>query len=325
MTTGSNEQGCHIAAGPTPAGQRRPGRQGLAGFADLTLDAVVNLHVEQVEKTQRITRRAFYQGCGKFHQRITGRERLLLQISGKELTDACCVGCWECPEAGLDEVIAGILAESLDAQPGSDRELEGFAFERDDGDMIALMVEIIADMLRARVDVESEIRQLLDILVHSLYKEQDIFLRELISNSSDACDKLRFEALGNDSLYDGDTSLRIRVNFDKDARTVTITDSGVGMTRDEVVENIGTIAKSGTNDFLEAMQQLNKETTLTPELIGQFGVGFYSSFLFSKSEWTPTLSTAPNSSQNFSYFSGAMFLSKSNSFFTRLRRMLRTK
>ncbi|HAJ92036.1 MAG TPA: molecular chaperone HtpG, partial [Gammaproteobacteria bacterium] len=105
---------------------------------------------------------------------------------------------------------------------------------------------------------------------------KEIFLRELVSNSSDACDKLRFEALANDKLYDGDTDLRIRVDFDKEKKTVTVTDSGIGMTRDEVVENIGTIAKSGTRKFFES---LTGDQAQDAQLIGQFGVGFYSCFI----------------------------------------------
>jgi molecular chaperone HtpG len=132
------------------------------------------------------------------------------------------------------------------------------------------------DTQKETLEFQTEVKQLLHLMIHSLYSNKEIFLRELISNSSDACDKLRFEALGNDSLYDGDTSLRIRVNFDKDARTVTITDSGVGMTRDEVVENIGTIAKSGTRQFFES---LTGDQARDTQLIGQFGVGFYSAFI----------------------------------------------
>jgi molecular chaperone HtpG len=113
-------------------------------------------------------------------------------------------------------------------------------------------------------------------MIHSLYSNKEIFLRELVSNSSDACDKLRFEALANDKLYDGDTTLRIRVDFDKDKKTVTISDTGIGMTRDEVVENIGTIAKSGTRQFFES---LTGDQANDAQLIGQFGVGFYSSFI----------------------------------------------
>ncbi len=123
---------------------------------------------------------------------------------------------------------------------------------------------------------QAEVKQLLHLMVHSLYSNKEIFLRELISNASDAEDKLRFAALANDSLYENDSELKIRVDFDKEAGTVTISDNGIGMTRDEVVENLGTIAKSGTADFL---QQLTGDQQKDSNLIGQFGVGFYSSFI----------------------------------------------
>ena len=126
------------------------------------------------------------------------------------------------------------------------------------------------------LEFQTEVKQLLQLMIHSLYSNKEIFLRELISNSSDACDKLRFEALGNDALYQGDTGLLIRVDYDKDARTVTVTDSGIGMTRDEVVDNVGTIAKSGTRQFFESLTGDQANDT---QLIGQFGVGFYSCFI----------------------------------------------
>ncbi|MCX7097398.1 MAG: molecular chaperone HtpG [Methylococcales bacterium] len=123
---------------------------------------------------------------------------------------------------------------------------------------------------------ETEVKHLLHLMIHSLYSNKEIFLRELISNASDAADKLRFEALSNDSLYEGDSELKIRLAFDKDKRTITITDNGIGMTRAEVQEHIGTIAKSGTRQFFEA---LTGEQAKDSELIGQFGVGFYSAFI----------------------------------------------
>ena len=132
------------------------------------------------------------------------------------------------------------------------------------------------DTQKETLEFQTEVKQLLQLMIHSLYSNKEIFLRELISNSSDACDKLRFEALANDKLYDGDTNLRIRVDFDKDKKTVTISDTGIGMTRDEVVENIGTIAKSGTRQFFES---LTGNQANDAQLIGQFGVGFYSSFI----------------------------------------------
>ena len=123
---------------------------------------------------------------------------------------------------------------------------------------------------------EAEVKQLLHLMIHSLYSNKEIFLRELISNASDAADKLRFNALSDDALYEGDARLRIRIEFDKDARTLTLTDNGIGMTRDEVRENIGTIARSGTRKFFES---LSGDDAKDSQLIGQFGVGFYSSFI----------------------------------------------
>ncbi|AJZ92009.1 Chaperone protein htpG [Beauveria bassiana D1-5] len=123
---------------------------------------------------------------------------------------------------------------------------------------------------------QSEVKQLLHLMIHSLYSNKEIFLRELISNASDAADKLRFRALSNASLYEGDGELRVRVSFDKDNRTLTIADNGIGMTRDEVIEHLGTIAKSGTKAFLESM---GSDQAKDSQLIGQFGVGFYSAFI----------------------------------------------
>ncbi|MBF0459959.1 MAG: molecular chaperone HtpG [Magnetococcales bacterium] len=123
---------------------------------------------------------------------------------------------------------------------------------------------------------QTEVRQLLDLMIHSLYSNKEIFLRELISNASDAADKLRFAALANDALYEGDPNLEIRVVFDSEARTVTVSDNGIGMNREEVMANIGTIAQSGTKEF---MQSLSGEQVKDAHLIGQFGVGFYSAFV----------------------------------------------
>lgn len=123
---------------------------------------------------------------------------------------------------------------------------------------------------------QAEVRQLLKLMIHSLYSNKEIFLRELISNASDAADKLRFEALANQDLYEGESDLKIRVSFDKDARTITVSDNGIGMSREEVIENIGTIAKSGTREFFES---LTGDQARDAHLIGQFGVGFYSSFI----------------------------------------------
>jgi len=129
---------------------------------------------------------------------------------------------------------------------------------------------------RTTHEFQTEARQLLDLMIHSLYSNKEIFLRELISNASDACDKLRFEALTEAALLEEDPDLAIRVEVDRDARTITVTDNGVGMSRQEVIDNIGTIAKSGTREFVA---QLTGDQTQDAQLIGQFGVGFYSSFI----------------------------------------------
>jgi molecular chaperone HtpG len=123
---------------------------------------------------------------------------------------------------------------------------------------------------------QTEVSQLLNLMINSLYSNKEIFLRELISNASDAADKLKFEALANDKLYEGDPSLQIRVEFDKKARTISIIDNGIGMSHDEAVEHLGTIAKSGTRSFLES---LTGDQAKDAQLIGQFGVGFYSAFI----------------------------------------------
>lgn len=123
---------------------------------------------------------------------------------------------------------------------------------------------------------QAEVKQLLQLMIHSLYSNKEIVLRELISNASDAADKLRFEAISNGSLYENDSVLNIRISFDKDARTLTIADNGIGMRREEVINNIGTIAKSGTKEFF---QNLTGDQAKDANLIGQFGVGFYSSFI----------------------------------------------
>jgi molecular chaperone HtpG len=123
---------------------------------------------------------------------------------------------------------------------------------------------------------QAEVKQLLHLMIHSLYSNKEIFLRELISNAADAADKLRFEALADNALYGSDPDLKIRISFDQAARTVTVSDNGVGMSREEVVQNIGTIAKSGTREFFES---LTGDQAKDARLIGQFGVGFYSSFI----------------------------------------------
>jgi molecular chaperone HtpG len=129
---------------------------------------------------------------------------------------------------------------------------------------------------RETLGFQAEVKELLGLMIHSLYSNREIFLRELISNAADACDKLRFEALHDPALLAGDPDFRIRVDYDKDARTITVADNGVGMSRDEVVANLGTIAKSGTREFF---RQLTGDEQKDANLIGQFGVGFYSSFI----------------------------------------------
>lgn len=129
---------------------------------------------------------------------------------------------------------------------------------------------------RETLGFQTEVKQLLHLMIHSLYSNKEIFLRELVSNASDACDKLRFEALNNAALYGDDSELKIRVAFDKTTRTVTISDNGIGLSRDEAVAHLGTIAKSGTKEFFSA---LTGDQAKDAHLIGQFGVGFYSSFI----------------------------------------------
>ena len=129
---------------------------------------------------------------------------------------------------------------------------------------------------RETLGFQAEVKQLLKLMIHSLYSNKEIFLRELVSNASDAADKLRFEALTDKALYENDPNLEIRITFDKAARTVTVSDNGIGMSRQEVIENIGTIAKSGTREFFD---NLTGDEAKDAHLIGQFGVGFYSSFI----------------------------------------------
>jgi molecular chaperone HtpG len=123
---------------------------------------------------------------------------------------------------------------------------------------------------------QAEVKQLLHLMIHSLYSNREIFLRELVSNASDACDKLRFEALDNGALYENDSELKIRIGFDAEAKTITIADNGIGMSRDEAIAHLGTIAKSGTREFFG---QLTGDQKRDAHLIGQFGVGFYSAFI----------------------------------------------
>src|SRR5689334_6471747 len=131
-------------------------------------------------------------------------------------------------------------------------------------------------MAQETMSFQAEVKQLLHLMIHSLYSNKEIFLRELISNASDAADKLRFEAIENSALYENDPNLRIRVSFDKAARTISIDDNGIGMSRDEAIANLGTIARSGTKEFFG---KLSGDQQKDAALIGQFGVGFYSGFI----------------------------------------------
>lgn len=136
-------------------------------------------------------------------------------------------------------------------------------------------------MTKTNLEFKTEVKQLLDLIIHSLYSHKEIFLRELISNASDAIDMVRYEALTNSSVTEGDSELKIKIIPDKDAGTLTISDNGIGMTKDEIIGLLGTIAHSGTKEFMAALQ--SKEVKDNPELIGQFGVGFYSSFMVADS------------------------------------------
>ena len=126
-------------------------------------------------------------------------------------------------------------------------------------------------------EFKTEVKQMLDLVIHSLYSNKEIFLREVISNASDAIDRARFESVKDASILEDDPEWKIKLVVDKDAKTLTVSDNGIGMTAEEVEKNIGTVANSGTKKFLETLQA-NKEK-LPPELIGQFGVGFYSIFM----------------------------------------------
>jgi molecular chaperone HtpG len=130
--------------------------------------------------------------------------------------------------------------------------------------------------MKETLGFQTEVRQLLQLMIHSLYSNREIFLRELISNASDACDKLRYEALDRPELYEGDNEIQIRLDFDPQARTITIADNGIGLSRDEAIEHLGTIAKSGTREFFG---RLSGDQASDAQLIGQFGVGFYSAFI----------------------------------------------
>jgi len=138
------------------------------------------------------------------------------------------------------------------------------------------MADMTVKAHKETLEFQAEAQQLLQLMIHSLYSDKEIFLRELVSNASDACDKLRFEGLVDDALYEGDAELGISIHFDKQAKTLTLSDNGVGMDRNEIVDHLGTIAKSGTKQFLES---LTGDKAKDSRMIGQFGVGFYSVFI----------------------------------------------
>jgi len=131
-------------------------------------------------------------------------------------------------------------------------------------------------MNKQTLTFQAEVKQILHLVTHSLYSNKEIFLRELVSNASDACDKLRFEALDNNALFEDTPNLEVRIFFDKEAKTLTISDNGIGMSAEEAVAHLGTIAKSGTREFLANLEGDKKKDA---NLIGQFGVGFYSGFI----------------------------------------------
>ena len=151
---------------------------------------------------------------------------------------------------------------------------------------------------RETMGFQTEVKQLLQLMIHSLYSNREIFLRELVSNASDACDKLRFEALHNDSMFENDSELKISLSFDKEARTLTISDNGIGMNRDEVINNLGTIAKSGTREFFS---RLSGDQQKDAGLIGQFGVGFYSAFIVADKVVVTTRRAGENTDQGVSW------------------------
>ncbi|MGO1295961.1 MAG: molecular chaperone HtpG [Vibrio sp.] len=147
---------------------------------------------------------------------------------------------------------------------------------------------------------QSEVKQLLHLMIHSLYSNKEIFLRELISNASDAADKLRFRALSNTELYQGDADLGVKLSFDSDSNTITVSDNGIGMSREDVIENLGTIAKSGTADFFE---KLSEEQNKDSQLIGQFGVGFYSAFIVADGVTVRTRAAGADASEGVEWHS----------------------
>ena len=147
---------------------------------------------------------------------------------------------------------------------------------------------------------QAEVSKLLDIVAHSLYSQKEIFLRELISNASDACDKLRYQALTNQKLAGGDTDYRITLSIDKKARTITVSDNGIGMARDELSGTLGTIARSGTQAFLDNIKSAKtKDEKAGVDLIGQFGVGFYSAFMVAEKIEVKTLKAGEKQASNW--------------------------
>ncbi|MFM8823968.1 MAG: ATP-binding protein, partial [Limnohabitans sp.] len=148
---------------------------------------------------------------------------------------------------------------------------------------------------------QAEVAQLLHLVTHSLYSNPEIFVRELVSNASDACNKLRFEALNNDALYENQPNLEVRLSFDADAKTITIADNGIGMTAQEAIDNLGTIAKSGTKDF---MSKLSGDQKADAQLIGQFGVGFYSGFIVADKITVETRRAGAPASEGVRWISG---------------------
>lgn len=144
-----------------------------------------------------------------------------------------------------------------------------------------------------KLNFQTEVKQLLDLMIHSLYSNKEIAIRELISNASDATDKLRFEALDNDKLYQGDSELKVIVDYDVKDNSLKIIDNGIGMDREDLINNLGTIARSGTKEFLE---KVSGDKTKDANLIGQFGVGFYSSFIIADEVMVETKKAGSNQS-----------------------------
>ena len=164
-------------------------------------------------------------------------------------------------------------------------------------------------MAQETMSFQAEVKQLLQLMIHSLYSNKEIFLRELISNASDAADKLRFEAIENSALYENDPNLQIRVSYDKAARTVTIDDNGIGMSRDEAISNLGTIARSGTKEFFG---KLSGDQQKDAALIGQFGVGFYSGFIVADKITVETRRAGLPASEGVRWVSAARAISRSS-------------